>query len=132
MSADERRIARDGSNYTLREFLDWYGDERGHQYWQKARVACAPQPGVPGALHPVGQDAPHPGVLAAGAPQAAAKAAAAPAVQPTGTVGALQSGGNPVNQTRRRVLAARGVTHVVASGGTLALTLVDGEVVLYE
>ena len=57
MSADERRISRDGGSYT-------YYSSR-------------------------------PGVMAAGPPQAAAKAAAAPAVQPTGTVGASQPGGSP-------------------------------------
>ena len=93
MSADERRISRDGGEYTLCDFLDWYGDEWGNQYWQEARVAGAPQPGGPGAPHPGGQDAPHPGAMAAGAPQGAAQAAATPAIQPTGTDGASQPGG---------------------------------------
>ena len=65
MCAQERRIARDGGTYTLQDFLDYYGDELGHQYWVEARVAGAPQPGGPGPdAPPVGQDAP-----VAGAPQ---------------------------------------------------------------
>ena len=49
--------------------------------------AGAPQPGGTGITYYGGQDA--------GAPQAAAKAAAAPAVQATGTGGASQPGGSP-------------------------------------
>ena len=99
MCKEERRIARDGEAYALRDFLDWYGDDLGHHYWVEARLAGAPQPGGPAAdAPPVEQDAPDPGVLAA----------AAPAVQPTGTVGALQPGGNSweasvfLNQTLRQ------------------------------
>ena len=56
---EERRIARDGGTYTLQDFLDYYGDELGHQYWVEARVAGAPQPGGPAPdAPPVGQDAP--------------------------------------------------------------------------
>ena len=79
---EERRIARDGGTYTLQDFLDYYGDELGHQYWVEARVAGAPQPGGPGPdAPPVGQDAPPVLPLAI--------------QQPTRTVGALQPGVNP-------------------------------------
>ena len=83
MSAAERRIARDGAEYSKNDFLAWYGDIAGHQYWQEAKVAGAPQTGGPGAPHPGGQGAPsctHPGVIA---------------VQPIGTVSASQPGGSP-------------------------------------
>ena len=104
MCAQERRIARDGSSYTLHDFLNYYGDELGHQYWAEARVAGAPQPGGPGPYAPpVGQDAP-----VAGAPQPGGPGPDAPPVgqdappvlplaiqQPTRTVGALQPGVNP-------------------------------------
>ena len=53
----------------------------------EARVAGAPQPGDTGITDYGGQDA--------RAPQAAAKAAAAPAVQAIGTGGASQPGGSP-------------------------------------
>ena len=33
MSAAERRIARDGAEYSKNDFLAWYGDIAGHQYW---------------------------------------------------------------------------------------------------
>ena len=84
-----RRISRDVARWRLRDILDLYGAPH------EARVDGAPQPGDPGPPHPGGQDDPHPGMMAAGAPQAAAKAAAAPAFQPTGTVGASQPGGSP-------------------------------------
>ena len=35
---NERRIARNGNKYTLRQFIDWYGDEQGPQYWEEATV----------------------------------------------------------------------------------------------
>ena len=81
-SAEERRIALDGGAYTLEDWLDYYGDDLGHQYWVEARVAGAPQPGGPGPdAPPVGQDAPPVLPLAI--------------QQPTRTVGALQPGVNP-------------------------------------
>ena len=36
MAAEERRLARDGGRYTLREFLRWYGNTHGLQCWQEA------------------------------------------------------------------------------------------------
>ena len=37
-------MSRDGREYTLPEFLDWYGYEYGHQRWQEASVAGATPP----------------------------------------------------------------------------------------
>ena len=84
-------MARDGRSYTLLEFLAWYGDEVGQRYWVEATLAGAPQPGGPGAdAPPVWQDVPD-----------------APVGHRTGTVGALQPGGNPVNEMMRRPVPSR-------------------------
>ena len=113
--SEERRLSPDGGEYTLREFMEWYGDESGRQFFEWSRVAGAPQPGGAGAPQPGGQDASvaganQPGEItaadvmaaataaakaAAKAAAAAAKAAAARAVQSTGTVGASQPGARP-------------------------------------
>lgn len=35
----ERRVAKDGTPYTLGEFIDYYGDNQGRKEWQAARPA---------------------------------------------------------------------------------------------
>lgn len=75
----ERRISRDGGEYTEEEFLEWYGRSWGHQYWQAAMPAGAPQPGGQGAA----------------APQAAVASTTATALPATGTGGAIQPAGGP-------------------------------------
>ena len=72
--SEERRISRDGGEYTLREFITWYGDMWGLQRWQEARIAGAR----------------HTGVMASETPEPTAEAA-----QSTAIVGACQPGGSP-------------------------------------
>ena len=50
----ETRRANDGQLYTLNDFVNWYGNERGHRQWeQAARSAGAEQPRAEdgGAVH---------------------------------------------------------------------------------
>ena len=38
LAGEERRRARDGNGYTLKEFLEHYGDRRGADYWNSADI----------------------------------------------------------------------------------------------
>ena len=119
MCAQERRIARDGGSYTLQDFLDYYGDELGHQYWAEARVAGAPQPGGPGPYAPpVGHDAP-----VAGAPQPGGPGPDAPPVgQDAPVAGAPQPGYPEPDVARPSVaphLRAKAVLEVHQLAGSL-------------
>ena len=57
----ERRIARDGREYTQAEFRSFYGEEWGEYYWDLARTGGAPQPGGAGAPQAADIDAVPPG-----------------------------------------------------------------------